>query len=318
VIDTVKQGQRYEADHRYWLDRGFMRDKREPRKLILNIANSPCLTVTFRRDQRVGIVSHLWAEYSIPKWIHGHNAILPVSREEALDAVTEACEWTSKIIGRNFEDAEIRRIDYARDYILSERIGGEVIHDLHARKIPSMRRRSFEGSLYWERPRRPKSRWTNQLCVYEKEPQTSEQEHPTSQILQQAVEAAADTIRLEVRTRGKGIDRLDRLAGGRTARHLIDEQLSNAIITECVRSLDFERILAARRIDFFELAESANLCTKERGITRFINLIRLHGPEFYKNPDFHWPKRTFYHYRAISIKAGFWDALVESSAVQIA
>lgn len=285
--------------------------------MYLNVPNKPRLSVTLRRDQ-AGLVSYLSAEYSIPKVIHGHNATLPVSQREALEAVAAACDWTSGVIGKPFEGAEIRRIDYARDYILSERTGGEVLYDLHARKIPKMRRRSFEDSLYWERPQRPESGWTNQVCVYEKEPQILAQKHPTPEILQQAIDAAANTIRFEVRTRGKGINRLHRLAGGRTARHLIDEQLSNAIITGYVRHLDFERILVARKIDFFELAESANLCTNERGITRFINLVRLHGPEFYKNPDFYWPKRTFYHYRAISVKAGFWEDLVASSAVQIA
>jgi hypothetical protein len=150
-----------------------------------------------------------------------------------------------------------------------------------------MDRNSLNGTVYFSR--RNKNDTPKQIVTYSKLDWAVETRQPT-----EIVEAALDKLRLEVRLRGRGIDGISRK---RDPLKIITESASNTVLNEASALLDLERIIAARRIDLLDVALSAGFRTRDFGLFGFMYLVQKHGINFYKNPDFNWPKRTYYDRR---------------------
>jgi hypothetical protein len=304
MIDTIRFFKVYDSiKPSFWQDVGFVPLRINPRMLVLNRENKPNLTAWYGNA-----TWYLGAQISIPRILYGHNALLPSCDTDALHAVEIACSYTEDLTGLPFEPKSLRigRIDYTRDFHLRKGANlDSIIQAIFAKTLPRMTRRSIANTIYFEQGR-PLAR---RITIYPKLAEVLSRPNPKSDV----IEAANRKLRLEVRLERYGIQKLARKTGGKSPFHLVNYDLSQSVIFEFMKLLDFERTIDTPSIDFYERLTSATSCSRERGVFWFIETVIRHGPEFYKNPKFQCKERTFYNYQKRCKTLGFWDDMVDSS-----
>ena len=308
MFDTVNLFRDFELrPQSYWQEAGFTLCHH---RFVHNRPNAPRLTVS-----NFNARSYLFSEFSIPRLLFGHNAVLPGSDTQALDAIESACSYIETITKLPFgpDKIKIRRIDFARDFHIQDHTSVEAIsRELFAKVIPNMKRHTIDNSVSFLR--KTTRGLAKKISVYPKLDEVLSRPSPSPE----AIRAATGKLRLEVRLEGRGLDGLKRSRGGITPMHLVSNQVSDGVIHEAMSLLDFNRILDARKIDFFGTLKSAGFRTRDFHLLGFIETVKRCGPRFFEQPDIHCPKRTFYDYKKRCEELGIWQDLVNSSEVQLA
>lgn len=308
MIDTVKLIRGYE--HKppvFWQDAGFTFSGN---RHFFNQPDKPRLTVWYYNGN-----PYLSAEFSIPHLLYGHNAQLPLSESQAFHAIETACSFAGSITNLPFQpdSTKVRRIDFARDFQIQQGTDAASISQaLFAKTLTGMTRHAVENSICFER--QTSHGLAKRILVYPKLDEVLSRPSPTSD----AIGAATNKVRLEVRLQGRGLDVLLRSCGGVTPTHLVSDQVSELIIRQAMEQLDFQSILAAPRKDFFEYFTSVTSDTREYDLYWFGEAVRRHGVRFHKNTDFHYSDRKFYRNKKRCEQLGIWEHLVNSSLVQLA
>jgi hypothetical protein len=106
---------------------------------------------------------HLSAEVSLPKMLFGHNARLPNQVEvfEGLETISEYVEATS---GFRFDakTATVSRVDFAKDFLLSEAAIFQLIKKLSDKILPRMDKLLYNDSTLYFKAK------TRQIRIYGK------------------------------------------------------------------------------------------------------------------------------------------------------
>ena len=83
--------------------------------------------------------------------------------------------------------------------------------------------------------------------------------------------------------------------------------------------LDLQRIIDERTIDFHErliVHARGHGTLGKMGLPTFIELVKRHGENFYRRPEFHYSKSTYYKRRTEAEQMGIWRDLLAASEVQ--
>ncbi len=305
-VDTVIFKKGYEPlGAGYWRDVGFTPAKNG--RLVRN-ADAACMTVYPNGHHRK---DWLTAQASIPKIVFGHNATLP-TEEQARDAASRLCDYVAAETGLLFaaDDVKLFRIDFTRDYDIREGRAHAIALELLATDLRYFQRASRYGdSVLFQREQGGEV--VKQLAIYPKFVWAADTHQPSD-----VVDASRGKLRLEVRLLRKG---LTGIQGAIKPLDYLSQSISDSLLNEAEATLDLRRIIDARNIDFQEMlivhARGQQSFTKY-GLPTFVELVKRHGEKFHLNPEFHYPKSTYYKRKREVEDLGFWHDLVAASQVQ--
>jgi hypothetical protein len=254
---------------------------------------------------------YLRVEASLPKIVFGHNATLP-SESQAREAASWLCGYVSSETGLIFtlDDVKTVRIDYTRDYYIQEDRARSISLNLRARDVPEFPQMNVtEDSVCFQRKQGGKT--LSQIEIYPKFLWATGTNQPSD-----VIDASRGKLRLEVRLMHKG---LKGIKGATKPLDYLTQSVSDSILNEAANMLDLQRIIDAQDVDFHErliVHGCGQQSLGKQGPSTFVELVRRYGKQFYLNPDFHYPRSTYFKHRKAAEKLGFWHDLVAASEVQ--
>jgi len=290
----------------FWRDVGF-----EPAKHWRLVRNGKGVGMTVYPAGYQG-KDWLMAQASLPKIVFGHNAALP-NEQQARMAASWLCSHVSGETGLTFtlDDAKAFGIDYTRDYDIREDTAPAIALALLPKALPDFERviRHHDTVLFRHEL---EGKTARQILIYPKFTWASDTQKP-----QHVVEASRGKLRLEVRLERKG---LKAVKGAIKPLDYLSQSISEAVLDEAATMLDLQHILDARDFDFHErlIVHACGQRTLGKlGLPTFIELVKRHGPEFHRTPEFHYPKSTYHKRKNELEKLGIWDDLVAASQMQL-
>jgi hypothetical protein len=305
-FDTVVFKKSFEPlDSDFWRDVGFTR-KKDGR--LMRDGDRTRMTV---HQRGYGGKDWLLAQASLPKIVHGHNAML-VNEQQAHEAASWLCGRVSSQTGLSFtlDGVKAFRIDYTRDYDIQEDRARAIALALLPADLPNFNRTNRKGDSVWFAQERD-GQTVKEIEVYPKFTWAIDTHQP-----QDVIEASRGKLRLEVRLKRKG---LDNIKGAIKPLDYLAQSISDAQLNEAAAMLDLQRIIDARNTDFQERL-IVHACGQgslgEQGLATFIELVRRHGKDFNRKTDFHYPRSTYYKRIDELKRLGMWDDLVAASKVQ--
>ncbi|PYS99101.1 MAG: hypothetical protein DMF63_13610 [Acidobacteria bacterium] len=292
-------------DSLYWKDVGFVRAKNG--RLVRNCDRTN-MTVY---QKGFGGKDWLMVQSSLPKIVFGHNATLP-TEAQAREAASWLCGYVSSETGLTFriDDVKAFRIDYTRDYDVREDRTRRVALSLFASDLPDFPRANREkDSVCFSRER--EGQVIKAITVYPKFAWAAETGQPPS-----VIRASRGKLRLEVRLMRKG---LAGIKGARKPLDYLSQSVSDSLLNQAANMLDLQRIIDARNIDFHRrliIHGCGQRSLGKDGLSMFVELVKRHGPHFYLNPEFCYPKSTYFKRKKEAEQLGVWGDLVASSEMQ--
>lgn len=305
-FDTVIFKKGFEPlDAAYWRDVGFAQAKNG--RLVCN-GERASMTVY---PNGYGRKDWLMVQASLPKIVFGHNATLP-TEQQAREAASWLCGYVSSETGLVYtiDDVKAFRIDYTRDYDISEDRTHAVALALLATDLPNFPRANrYEDSVCFERENDGKV--TKQVVIYPKSAWATSTNQPRD-----VIDASRGKLRLEVRLLRKG---LSGIKGASKPLDYLTQSISNTLLNEAANMLELQRIIDARNIDFQEKL-IVHGCGQQSlgtlGLPTFIELVKRYGEHFHHNPEFHYARSTYYKRKSELEQLGMWSDLVAASEVQ--
>jgi len=289
----------------YWFGVGFVQTSRGR-----FVRNDAMMNLTVYPNS-YGCKDWVLVQASLPKIVFGHNAILP-NEVQAREAATTLCEIVSEKTGLVFPVNEVKanRIDYTRDYLIQEERADEIASSLLSTKALNQSRTiRTKNTVYFVKE--SGGGITKEVVIYPKFEWAIESNQP-----EEVLEASRSKLRLEVRLRKKG---LKGIKGASKPFDYISQLVSESVLNEVSTLLDLERISKARRMDFQEelIVYACGQKTLSRyGLPMFIELVKRHGEKFWEDPDFYYPKSTYYKNRRSLQELNIWDDLLEAAEVR--
>ena len=289
----------------YWRDVGF-----KPARNGRLIRNSDRTSMTVHQDG-YGHKDWLMVQASLPRILFGHNATLP-TESQAREAASWLCGYVSSETALTYtiDDVKAFRIDYTRDYDIVEDRARAVTLSLLAKDLPKFTHTYREGdSICFARERGGKV--IKQLAIYPKFIWAKEAQQP-----REVIDATRGKLRLEVRLIGKG---LAGVKGASKPSDYLSRPISDSLLNEAATMLDLQRIIDERTIDFHErliVHARGHGTLGKMGLPTFIELVKRHGENFYRRPEFHYSKSTYYKRRTEAEQMGIWRDLLAASEVQ--
>jgi len=305
-FDTVIFKKPFEPlDGVYWRSVGFRQSK--DGRLVCN-GDRTNLTV-----HQKGYAGKDWlmAQASLPKIVYGHNATLP-NEQQARDAASWLCGYVSSVTGLIFtlEDVKAFRIDYTRDYDIQEDRAHAIALGLLPQDLPNFTRTMRCNDSVWFESQRD-GQTIKEIAIYPKFTWASDNHEP-----QDVIDASRGKLRLEVRLMRKG---LNSIKGANKPLDYLSQAISDTLLNEAATMLDLQRIIDARNFDFHHrliVHACGQRSLGKLGLPTFIELVERYGPDFYRMPDFHYPKSTYHKRKNELERLGIWGDLLAASQLQ--
>jgi len=244
---------------------------------------------------------HLSAQVSLPKMLFGHNARLPNQAEvfEGLQMISEYVEANS---GLSFDAlaATVSLIHFAEDVCLPQAEILRLIRRLSEKTMPPMKKNLYEDStLYFTSEAR-----TKQIRIYSKLKEVLDNKRATDE----AIEQSRGKLRFESCFLKKyAIDSLIKRLGlpDRTTQSLLTEDISNFVLSELLEKLNFYELLSDDKSNLEILLERFST-RKAMNLDGFLNMVNLHGENFYKDKKHPFSKDSYYQSARECRKAKVW------------
>lgn len=289
MFDTIKLSQIKFPVTQYGLkDYGWKQKKYQKfQTYILNAEQDSLPNLTAIATPQGWLMS---SEGSLPKIIFGHNSKLPNQAE-----VNEGLQFISDYIEANtgiefdIQNAYVNRIDYARDLRILEESSLEIIEVLSKRKLSNKNKLLFnDTSLYFNSKDRQMSDSTR---IYLKLPEVIAKRNSNLE----AVNYAKGILRIERIFKGKKIDVLRKNLGltDRKCSTLLTKEISDFVLNETLKSLDYDQITLEANSKLILLLKAFKP-KQSFYLFGFLEMVRIYGADFYKNPNLHYSKSTYY------------------------
>ncbi|HEX8288070.1 MAG TPA: phage/plasmid replication protein [Pyrinomonadaceae bacterium] len=242
---------------------------------------------------------HLSAEVSLPKMLFGHNARLPNQMEvsEGLKMIAEYVEANS---GQHFDakTAMVSRIDFAKDFPLSEAKVFQVIKKLSDKILPRMEKLLYNDStLYFK----AKSR---QIRIYGKFREVL----ATKQVKAKNIKTAKGILRFEHSYfKSYAIDSIvEKLSlRNKTTQSLLTQDVSDFVMSEVLENLNFYELITNDKTNLENLLETFPT-KKTMNFCAFLEMLKLRGELFYKDESLGFFKDSYFRDAKECRKAKVW------------
>ncbi len=243
---------------------------------------------------------HLSAEVSLPKMLFGHNARLPNQTEvlEGLRMISDIVEANS---GQNFDSrtATVNRVDYAKDFSLSEAKVFQVIKKLSDKILPRMEKLLYNDStLYFK----AKSR---QIRIYGKFREVLARRYAQPE----NIKIARGNLRFEHSYfKSYSIDSIvEKLSlPDKTTQSLLTQDVSDFVMSELLKSLNFDELLTNDRTTNLESLLETFPTRKAMNLCGFLEMLNLRGENFYKDETLEFSKDSYFRDAKDCRKAKVW------------
>jgi len=255
----------------------------------------PNLTIVFTPNG----IWHLSAEVSLPKMLFGHNARLPNKVEvfEGLQIVSEYVEANS---GLHFDakTATVSRVDFAKDFSLSEADVFQLIKKLSDRILPRMDKLLYNDSTLYFKAK------TRQIRIYGKFREVLARKYTKPE----NIKIARGILRFEhCLLKSYAIDSIVKNLSlpGKTTQSLLTQDISDFVMSEVLESLNFYELLTNDKmnlenlLEHFQTRKAMNLCG-------FLEMLKLRGEHFYKDETLRFSKDSYFRDAQNCRKAKVW------------
>jgi hypothetical protein len=244
---------------------------------------------------------HLSAQVSLPKMLFGHNARLP-NQDEVNYGLRLMAEYAEEKSGLPFDaqTATVYLIHYAMDIQLTEPGVWKMVDKLSKRKLKPFHKLFYnDATIYFT----PKSR-AKQIRIYPKLQKVLSERNTTDE----AISCAEGNLRFESCLLEKSsidslVKRLD--LSDRKARTLLTENVSDLVISELLENLNFFDLLTDDKSTLQILREHFP-SKKAMDLRGFVEMVKEHGENFYKNASLGISKDTYYRNMRDCRKAKIW------------
>ena len=301
MLDTVQTKHYYQTltCDDFQRDWQYLSNARNP-TWIFNAKGSdtlPNLTMVFTPNG----IWHLSAQVSLPKMMFGHNARLPY-QDVVNQGLQKVAEYIEEKSGLPFDaqTATVSLIHFAADIHLTEPGVWQAIERLSKRNLKPLLKNFFEDStLYFTSRARAK-----QIRIYPKVQAVLDEKGATAQ----AISAANGNLRFEYCLLKKSsIDSLVKRCGlpDSTAQSLLNEKVSNFVISELLEKLNFFELLANDKTELEILLEHFP-AKKGMSLRGFLQMVKEHGENFYKDKTLGFSKDSYYRNVRDCRKAKVW------------
>jgi hypothetical protein len=242
---------------------------------------------------------HLSAEVSLPKMLFGHNARLPNQTEvfEGLQMMSEYVEAKSRL---NFgaTTATVSRVDFAKDFSLSEADVFQLIKKLSDKILPRMDKLLYNDSTLYFKAK------TRQIRIYGKlrEVLARKKTKPEN------IKKARGILRFEhCLLKSYAVDSIVKELSlpNKTTQNLLTQNVSDFVMSEILESLNFNELRTNNKtnlenlLEHFRTRKAMNLCG-------FLEMINLRGENFYKDETLGFSKDSYYSDLRNCRKAKVW------------
>lgn len=242
---------------------------------------------------------HLSAEVSLPKMLFGHNARLPNQAEvfQGLQIISEYVEANS---GLRFDSktATVSRVDFAKDFSLSEANVFQMIKKLSDKILPRMEKLLYNDSTLYFKAK------TRQIRIYGKfrEVLARKQAKPEN------IKAAKGILRCEHSYfKSYAIDSIAAKLSlpGKTTESLLTLDVSDFVMSEVLERLNFYELVTndktnlEKLLEIFPTRKAMNLCG-------FLEMVKLRGELFYKDETLGFSKDSYFRDAKNCRKAKVW------------
>lgn len=242
---------------------------------------------------------HLSAEVSLPKMLFGQNARLP-NQTEVSAGLRMISEYVEANSGLYFDahTATISRVDFVRDFVLSEAQIFQVIKKLSDQILPRMDKLLYNDStLYFK----AKSR---QIRIYGKFREVLSKKN----VKPENIKTARGILRFEhsffksysVNSIVENLSLPDK-----TTHSLLTQDVSNFVMSEVLESLHFFELLSNDKTNLDILRENFS-ARKAMNLRGFLQMVTEHGENFYKDESHGFSKDSYFRDAKDCRKAKVW------------
>lgn len=246
-------------------------------------------------------VYHLSAEVSLPKMLFGHNARLP-NQAEVIKGLNMISEYTKLNSGLPFDTASatVSKIHYAFDVLLSQSEVLPTIKRLADKSLKRMNKLFFDDStLYFQTEKK-----TQIIRFYSKLIEVLSKKDVSAEVIKLATGVLRiENCFLKPRIINSFVDR-NSLAD-KTAISLLNENVSELAISQVFEDLNFFEMLSNGKSNLDVLLENYEP-TKAWRLFGFLEMVRQHGENFYKNESLAISKGIYYANLRDCRKAKVW------------
>lgn len=242
---------------------------------------------------------HLSAEASLPKMLFGHNARLPNQAEvfEGLEMISEYVEANS---GLHFKakTATVSRVDFAKDFPLSEARVFQLIKKLSDKVLPRMDKLLYNDSTLYFKAK------TRQIRIYGKFREVLARKYAKPE----NIKTAKGILRFEhCLLKNYSIDSIVEKSSlpDKTTESLLTQDVSDFVMSEILENLNFYELLTNDKtnldnlLEHFQARKAMNLCG-------FLEMLKERGEHFYKDETLRFSKDSYFRDAKNCRKAKVW------------
>jgi hypothetical protein len=255
----------------------------------------PNLTMIFTPNG----IWHLSAEVSLPKILFRHNARLPNQVEvfEGLQMISEYVEANS---GLHFDakTATVSRVDFAKDFPLSEAKVFQVIKKLSDKILPRMDKLLYNDSTLYFKAK------TRQIRIYGKFREVLSRKYAKPEY----IKIAKGILRFEhCLLKNYAVDLIVKELSlpDKTTHSLLTQDVSDFVMSKVLESLNFYELITSDKtnleslLEHFQTRKAMNLCG-------FLEMLKLRGELFYKDETLGFSKDSYFRDAKDCRKAKVW------------
>ena len=242
---------------------------------------------------------HLSAEVSLPKMLFGHNARLPNQVEvfEGLEMISQYVEATS---GLHFDvkTATVSRIDFAKDFYLSEAKVFQVIKKLSDKILPRMDKLLYNDSTLYFKAK------TRQIRIYGKFREVLSRKYSKPE----NIKIAKGILRFEHSYfKSYAVDSIVKELSlpDKTAQSLLTQDVSDFVMFNVLKSLNFFQLVTNDKTNLENLLETFPT-RKAMNLCGFLEMLKLRGELFYKDKSLGFSKDSYFRDAKDCRKAKVW------------
>lgn len=242
---------------------------------------------------------HLSAEVSLPKMLFGHNARLPNQIEvfEGLEMISQYVEATSRL-HFDAKTATVSRVDFAKDFYLSEAKVFQVIKKLSDKILPRMDKLLYNDSTLYFKAK------TRQIRIYGKFREVLSRKYSKPE----NIKIAKGILRFEhCLLKNYAVDSIVKELSlpDKTTHSLLIQDVSDFVMSKVFESLNFYELVTNDKTNLENLLETFPT-RKAMNLCGFLEMLNLRGELFYKDKSLGFSKDSYFRDAKDCRKAKVW------------
>jgi len=242
---------------------------------------------------------HLSAEVSLPKMLFGHNARLANQVEvfEGLEMISQYVETNS---GLRFDamTATVSRVDFTKDFYLSEAKVFQVIKKLSDKILPRMDKLLYNDSTLYFKAK------TRQIRIYGKFREVLSRKYSKPE----NIKIAKGILRFEhCLLKNYAVDSIVKELSlpDKTTQSLLTQDVSDFVMSKVFEGLNFFELVTNDKTNLENLLETFPT-RKAMNLCGFLEMLKLRGELFYKDESLHFSKDSYFRDAKDCRKAKVW------------